>query len=135
MFGVTYIDRLPIERRMNTPINTDAAILQALTVVQQQLHELREQVTPPQTLKSLSEDIADLRDSLQELTTKKDYYSTRDVAEMMSVTLHTVQERWCNQARIECEKDPESGQWLIPAHEFERLRRGGKPLSNRSLPY
>ena len=27
----------------------------------------------------------------------------------------TIQERWCNDGRIECEKDPTSGKWRIPA--------------------
>lgn len=47
----------------------------------------------------------------------------------MGVTQHTVQVRWCGEGRIECEKDPDTGRWRIPGHEYDRLRRGGKPAS------
>jgi len=119
---------------MNGQTHIQVEILQALSEMQQQLGELKAQIIAPQNFQALSDDISNLRDSLEELRTKKDFYSTRDVATMMGVSLHTVQERWCNQARIASEKDPESGQWRIPDHEYERLRRGGKPLSNRSIP-
>ena len=42
-------------------------------------------------------------------------------------TQHTVQVRWCADGRIEADKDPATRQWRIPGHEYERLRRGGKP--------
>ena len=35
--------------------------------------------------------------------------------------------RWCSNATIEAEKDPATGHWRIPGHEYERLRRGRKP--------
>jgi hypothetical protein len=38
---------------------------------------------------------------------------------------YTVRERWCNEGRIECEKDPANGKWRIPGHEFRRLVGGG----------
>jgi hypothetical protein len=38
---------------------------------------------------------------------------------------YTIQERWCNDGRIECEKDPESGKWRIPGGEYRRLVGGG----------
>lgn len=85
-------------------------------------------------LSGLTQRVAQMEAKLVQLTVAKDWYSTSDIARLMGVTSHTVRERWCNQARIECEKDPESGQWRIPAVEFERLKRGGKPLSNRSIP-
>ncbi len=85
-------------------------------------------------ISAIADRMHSMESRLDELTIQKDWYSTSDLAELMNVTRHTVQERWCNQARIECEKDSATGQWRIPAHEFERLKRGGKPLSNRSIP-
>jgi hypothetical protein len=57
--------------------------------------------------------------------TKKEWYSTSELAEAMSKSRYTVQERWCNDGRIECEKDSESGKWRIPGDEYRRLVAGG----------
>jgi len=51
----------------------------------------------------------------------------REMADLMGVTQHTVQVRWCSNARIEAEKDPATGHGRISGHEYERLRRGRKP--------
>jgi hypothetical protein len=56
---------------------------------------------------------------------RKEWYSTGELAEAMGVTTFTVSERWCNQGRIVCEKDPDSGRWLIPGAEYRRLVKGG----------
>lgn len=75
----------------------------------------------------LVDQIADMHTAIAEITCGKDWYSTSEVASLMGVIRHTVQERWCNAGRIECEKDPATGKWRIPGHEYERLRRGGRP--------
>jgi len=86
-----------------------------------------------QSLSTLGRQVADMNDQLEKMkdATKadsiKDWYTTGELAQAMGVTGHTVRERWCNQGRIECEKHPGTGKWRIPGHEFERLRRGGRP--------
>ena len=50
--------------------------------------------------------------------------STAEVAALMQVTRRTVQERRCNQGRIECEKEPSTGKWRISGYEYDLLRRG-----------
>ncbi len=86
-----------------------------------------------QSLSSLEERVAAMADQLEEMKgtsharSIKDWYTTAELAAMMGVTGHTVRERWCNQGRIECAKDPATGKWRIPGREFERLRRGGRP--------
>ena len=50
---------------------------------------------------------------------------TDSTAELMGVTRHTVQVRWCAEGKIECEKDTATGRWRIPGDEYDRLRRGG----------
>lgn len=55
----------------------------------------------------------------------KRYYSTNEVAERMGVAQYTVQQRWCNEGRIACEKDAYSGKWMIPGSELQRLENGG----------
>ncbi len=62
----------------------------------------------------------------------KEWYSTSELANIMGVKQYTVQECWCNQGRIECEKEPDSGKWRIPGQEVERLKNGGALLSRNS---
>ena len=69
----------------------------------------------------------ELRESVDEITVQKDFYSTWEVADLMNVRQHTLQVRWCSNARIEAEKDPATGNWRIPGHEYERLRQSVKP--------
>ena len=57
---------------------------------------------------------------------EKEWYSTAELAQAMHVSGYTVQERWCNRGRIECEKNPHNGKWRIPGHEFRRLVGGGE---------
>ena len=55
---------------------------------------------------------------------KKSGIRPTKLPQLMNVAQYTVQERWCNQGRIECEKDPETGKWRIPGAEYRRLRNG-----------
>ena len=87
-----------------------------------------------QALVSLDQRMIELLEQMEELTTtmsanatRKDWYSTGEVAELTGVIRYTVQERWCHQGRIVCEKDYCTGKWRIPGHENDRLRRGGRP--------
>jgi hypothetical protein len=64
-------------------------------------------------------------DMLSSQQVTKQWYTTSELAEIMGVKQYTVQERWCNKGRIECEKDPDSGKWRIPGHEVRRLKNGG----------
>ena len=59
---------------------------------------------------------------------EKEWYSTGELAEILGKSQYTIQERWCNDGRIECEKDPATGKWRIPGHEIRRLRAGGGML-------
>lgn len=65
---------------------------------------------------------------------EKEWHTTSELAEALGKSQYTVQERWCNDDRIECEKDPESGKWRIPGHEYRRLVGGGalKPKNGRA---
>ena len=86
-----------------------------------------------QSLSALERQVADMSDQIEEMkdasqaASAKDWYTTGELAQTLGVTGHTVRERYCNQGRIDCEKDPGTGKWRIPGHEFERLRRGGRP--------
>ena len=81
----------------------------------------------------LTEQQQTLTELLSQQTILKEWYSTSELAELMGVKQYTVQERWCNQGRITCEKDPESGKWRIPGQEVERLKNGGALLSREVL--
>ena len=59
---------------------------------------------------------------------EKEWYSTAELTEILGKSQYTIQERWCNQGRIECRKDPATGKWRIPGHEVRRLRAGGMPI-------
>lgn len=102
---------------MNGVSQTDAAILHSLAMLEERLTELYLQIER-------------LSIKMEEPQTK-DWYSTGEVAELMGVSQHTVRERWCNQGRIACEKEQGTGKWRIPGHEYDRLRRGGRPEGNR----
>ena len=98
-------------------LGVDAPTLQVLMAMHDQLSALRDE-------------LAEVKHAIDAIgaVTHKDWYSTKEVAELMGVSRHHVTVRWCNQARITCDKDPQTGQWRIPGHEYERLRRGGRPL-------
>jgi hypothetical protein len=95
----------------------------------------REPTQPDLVLRSLGT-IADRLGTLERIVTEvheiilgqrleKEWYTTAELAEIVGKSQYTIQERWCNEGRIECEKDPDSGKWRIPGHEFRRLRAGG----------
>ena len=107
--------------------SAEATIIQALIQLQQETGEIKRELEHLRRLEGLPDQFAELRESVDAITIQKDFYSTREVAELMRVTQHTVQVRWCAEGRIEAEKDPATGHWRIPGHEYERLRRGGKP--------
>lgn len=69
--------------------------------------------------------VVEIRSHLANQRTEKEWYSTSELAEAMGKSRYTVQERWCNEGRIECEKDTESGKWRIPGDEYRRLVAGG----------
>ncbi len=112
---------------MNGFSSAEATILQSLVELQQQLSEIQPLIANLHYLEDLKDELSDLRDSVESLTVQKDFYSTRELAQVMGVTQHTVQVRWCAEGRIDCEKDPATGRWRIPGSEYDRLRRGGKP--------
>lgn len=69
--------------------------------------------------------VAELHQTLRKGPDLKEWYSTSELAEAMGVSVYTVSVRWCNAQRIESEKDPITGKWRIPGHEFQRLVKGG----------
>ena len=107
--------------------SAEASILQALIQLQHEVGDVKQQLAELRQLAALPDQFVELRESVDAITVQKDFYSTREVADLMSVTQHTVQVRWCSNERIEAEKDPATGHWRIAGHEYERLRRGGKP--------
>ena len=118
---------------MNGFTSAEATILQnlieqqhQLVEVQKQLGDVQKQLSGLAHLPELKDDVTELREAVNAITVQKDFYSTREVADLMGVTQHTVQVRWCAKGQIDCEKDPATGRWRIPGHEYDRLRRGGK---------
>ena len=107
--------------------SAEASILKAIIQLQHEVGDVKQQLAELRQLAALPDQFVELRESVDAITVQKDFYSTREVADLMGVTQHTVQVRWCSNARIEAEKDPATGHWRIPGHEYERLRRGGKP--------
>lgn len=71
----------------------------------------------------IEDGVAQIVQLLESQQIEKEWYSTAEVAEIMGVKQYTVQERWCNQGRIQCMKD-DNGKWRIPGSEVRRLRRG-----------
>ena len=96
---------------------TEATIIQILPTLQQQVCELTEAV------EGLHATVTEMEPA------GKEFYTTSELAEVLGVSRFTVTERYCNQGRIECTKDG-NGKWVIPSHEYERLRRGGRPNGN-----
>jgi hypothetical protein len=61
----------------------------------------------------------------------KEWYTTAELAAALGKKPYTVQEKWCNAGRIECEKD-RNGKWRIPGHEYRRLKNGGGLMPARA---
>ncbi|MCY2987534.1 MAG: helix-turn-helix domain-containing protein [Planctomycetota bacterium] len=73
----------------------------------------------------LERTVNEIHDVVQGQRFEKEWYTTTELAEILGKSQFTIQERWCNDGRIECEKDPTTGRWRIPGHEVHRLRAGG----------
>jgi hypothetical protein len=78
-----------------------------------------------QRLAILEAKVTDIHQVVLAQRVEKEWYTTGELAEALGKSQYTIQERWCNDGRIECQKDPESGKWRIPGHEFRRLAGGG----------
>jgi hypothetical protein len=75
---------------------------------------------------NLETKIGEIHEILRSQRTEKEWYTTGELAEALGKSQFTVQERWCNGGRIDCEKDSESGKWRIPGDEYRRLVAGGE---------
>ena len=86
-------------------------------------------------LSNLTDLLAELREVIGVRQPQKEWYSTAELAALLKKSDFTVREKWCNQGRIECEKDPGTGKWRIPAQEAQRLHNGGglKPPRPRDV--
>ena len=69
--------------------------------------------------------VTEIHQTVMDQRVQKEWYSTNELADALGKSHFTIQERWCNDGRIEAEKDPSSGKWRIPGHEFRRLIGGG----------
>lgn len=78
-----------------------------------------------QRLAVLERTVTDIHNVVTSTMVQKEWYTTTELAEAIGKSQYTVQERWCNDRRIECEKDTETGKWRIPGSEFRRLVAGG----------
>jgi hypothetical protein len=78
-----------------------------------------------QQLSSIIQVVTEMHQLLEHQAVQKEWYTTTELADALGVTQYTVQERYCNAGRIECEKDPDTGKWRVPGREFQRLVRGG----------
>ncbi len=82
-------------------------------------------LTLSQRLANVERVLTEIHEVVMNERVEKEWYTTTEVAKLKEVSQYTVQERWCNQGRIECEKDPDTGKWRIPGHEYRRLVNGG----------
>jgi hypothetical protein len=78
-----------------------------------------------QQVAALDKKLTDIHQTVMAQRVDKEWYTTGELAEALGKSQYTIQERWCNDRRIECEKDPESGKWRIPGTEYRRLVGGG----------
>jgi hypothetical protein len=78
-----------------------------------------------QRLGALEAKVTEIHQTVMAHRVEKEWYSTGETAKALGKTDYTVRERWCNDGRIECEKDPDSGKWRIPGAEYRRLVGGG----------
>lgn len=76
-------------------------------------------------LNALADEIALIRSQALNGQLQKEWYNTKEVAEILDVADYTVREKWCNQRRINATKDPDTGKWRIHADEVKRLQNGG----------
>lgn len=88
---------------------------------------VREAIMLEHRLAHLEHLVAEIHGAVMNARTEKEWYTTAELAEALGKSQYTIQERWCNEGRIECEKDSATGKWRIPGHEFRRLVNGGTP--------
>jgi excisionase family DNA binding protein len=78
-----------------------------------------------QRLARMEAALAELRDLLVGQRSTKDFYTTKEVAEILSRKEYTVRE-WCRQGRIRARKKfcgrGKGGEWLVSHEELSRLR-------------
>ena len=85
------------DSRTNRPASTQA-IVQSLLLLDQRVNNLTELLSEVHVIVSSQR-------------AAKEWYTTAELAEAVNVSQHTVQERWCNRGRIDCEK--RSGPWQV----------------------
>jgi hypothetical protein len=78
-----------------------------------------------QQVAALDKKLTEIHQVVLSQRVQKEWYTTNELAEALDKSHFTIQERWCNDGRIECEKDPTSGKWRIPGQEYRRLVGGG----------
>ena len=78
-----------------------------------------------QRLTALEEKVGEIHQVVLAQRIEKEWYSTTELAAAMGKSQYTIQERWANDGRIECQKDPNTGKWRIPGPEYRRLVGGG----------
>ena len=76
-----------------------------------------------QQIASLDEKVTRIYQMVMEQRIEKEWYTTAELPEALGKSQYTISERYCNDGRISCEKEPDSGKWRIPGHEFGRRRR------------
>ena len=84
-----------------------------------------------QRMTVLEQNVAEIKSVVIGQRIEKEWHTTTELAEALGKSQYTIQERWCNDGRINCEKDPESGRWRIPGHEYRRLVGGGPLRAKR----
>jgi hypothetical protein len=78
-----------------------------------------------QRLATLEKKVDEIHSVIMDQRIQKEWYSTAELAEAMGKSQYTIQEHWCNDGRIDCEKDSDSGKWRISGEEYRRLVGGG----------
>lgn len=100
-------------------IGEGTGVLEVVQAISQRLYAVES------TLVSITSLLSELNRNASTSRFEKEWYTTSEVADILSKSDFTIREKWCNQGRIECEKDPYSGKWRIPAAEVRRLQAGG----------
>ena len=85
-----------------------------------------------QKVDQMNASVVRIEDMLVRQREEKEWYSTNELAAALGKSLFTVTQHWCNEGRIECEKDSETGRWRIPSHEYHRLLNGGGLMPRQS---
>ncbi|MEK6238511.1 MAG: helix-turn-helix domain-containing protein, partial [Planctomycetales bacterium] len=94
------------------PANPEQADLQSMGLLIQRVDDL-------------TKEVHEIGQVVRNGRIEKEFYGTAELAELLSKSEYTVREKWCNQGRIECEKDQDTGKWKIPGSEAQRLLNGG----------